>query len=236
MEFMSIFRKGLMKKTLPNATESKELLQMLQGEGYFRSPRGLGEISKALKTKGYPTKNDILAKELIIAVRSGLLERGTYSNQWKYKDKPESKRGSGRTGQKVLDHELIRRLGDNFKIEMSDLSIVYGASGTCTAFLLRKILEKLIYLTFAKQGMEKKIEDPQSHGYLLGLEAMVTVAAKEKVGGTPFLLPRTAKEIRGLKFLGDAAAHNPLINIDMRTIEPQMPFIITAYKELSRLL
>jgi hypothetical protein len=48
------------------------------------------------------------------------------------------------------------------------------------------------------------------------------------------LIPKTANEIKGLKFLGDTAAHNPLVSVDMKTIVPQMPYIITAFEELAR--
>ena len=65
---------------------------------------------------------------------------------------------------------------------------------------------------------------------------MINIAAKEKIGGTPFLTSSTAKEIGGVKFLGDTSAHNPLVNVDMKTIIPQMPYIITAYKELAEKL
>ena len=47
------------------------------------------------------------------------------------------------------------------------------------------------------------------------------------------MLPKTAKLIEGIKFLGDSAAHNPLTNVEMDTIIPQMPYIITAYEEIS---
>ncbi len=47
---------------------------------------------------------------------------------------------------------------------------------------------------------------------------------------------KTAKEIQGIKFLGDTSAHNPLTEVDMKTIIPQMPYIITAYKELAKKL
>ena len=63
---------------------------------------------------------------------------------------------------------------------------------------------------------------------------MINVAVTEKVGGVPFLTPKTAKEIQGIKFLGDAAVHNPLANVDMKTILPQMPYIITAFEELAK--
>ena len=70
-------------------------------------------------------------------------------------------------------------------------------------------------------------------GYWKGLEDMVEIASRERHNGIPFLLPRTAREIQGIKFLGDTAAHNPLANVETKTILPQMPFIITAYSELA---
>jgi hypothetical protein len=65
---------------------------------------------------------------------------------------------------------------------------------------------------------------------------MIDVAVQEKLNGVPFLLSKTAKEIKGVKFLGDAAAHNPLATVDIKTIVPQMPYIITAYDELAKRL
>ena len=59
---------------------------------------------------------------------------------------------------------------------------------------------------------------------------------REKVGGVPFLMSRTGREIKRIKFLGDTAAHNPLTNVEMNTIIPQMPFIITAFEELAKRL
>ena len=50
------------------------------------------------------------------------------------------------------------------------------------------------------------------------------------------MLPKTVSKLQGIKFLGDTSAHNPLTNVKMETILPQMPFIITAYEELSNYL
>lgn len=138
-----------------------------------------------------------------------------------------------------IEHELfsdglIKKLGKDFAVEFTDLQHNFDRSGTCTAFLLRKILEKLIYLTFAKHGLESKLEDKTQSNRLVGLESMINIAASEKVGGIPFLTSKTAKEVKGMKFLGDAAAHNPLVNVEMRTIIPQMPFIITAFEEVAK--
>jgi hypothetical protein len=63
---------------------------------------------------------------------------------------------------------------------------------------------------------------------------MIEIASREKLNGIPMLIPKTAREIKGIKFLGDTAAHNPLVDVDVNTILPQMPFIITAYEELAK--
>ncbi len=136
----------------------------------------------------------------------------------------------------LFSDQLFKKLKKDFKIEFDDLRHNFGKSGTCTAFLLRKILEKLIYLTFAEHGIESKLEDKTKVRGLVGLETMINIASSEKIRGIPFLTPKTAKEIKGIKFLGNTAAHNPLINVDMKTIIPQMPYIITAYEELTKKL
>ena len=137
----------------------------------------------------------------------------------------------------VFSHADIQELmKEYFKTELNDLRLNFGTSGICTAFLLRKILEKLTYIVFARNGIESKIEDKNSPGSLVGLEKMLSIAEKEKIQGIPILTPKTAKKIQGIKFLGDASAHNPLVNVDMETIVPQMPYIITAYKELAERL
>lgn len=124
----------------------------------------------------------------------------------------------------------------DFGEDLKELRSNFGLNGNCTAFLLRKILEKLIIIVFGKNGKQGLLEVPGQPGRWVGLEQMIDTAAREKVAGVPFLTARTAKEIRGIKFLGDTAAHNPLTNVDMNTIVPQMPFIITAYEELEKRL
>lgn len=62
---------------------------------------------------------------------------------------------------------------------------------------------------------------------------MIKICTQEKIKGIPFLLPKTARELNGIKFLGDVAAHNFLINVDPKTIVNQLPFIIIALEELT---
>ncbi len=136
--------------------------------------------------------------------------------------------------EQLFSDTLMKNLNKDFKTETEDLHLVFGKSGNCTAFLLRKILEKLIYLTFAKNNLLDELKD--ANGNIVGLKTMLDKATKHKVRGIHFLTPNTAKEIKGIKFLGDTSAHNPLANVDMKTIMPQMPFIITAFEELSKKL
>lgn len=144
------------------------------------------------------------------------------------------KDGKTLTAEKALFSEtLTTKMEKDFCSEMRELHYNFGKNGNCTAFMLRKILEKLIILAFSKHGKGKLIEDAVRPGGYLGLAALISKARIEKVGGLPFLTNKTAREIAGIKFLGDTAAHNPLVNVDMTTILPQMPFIITAFEELS---
>jgi hypothetical protein len=134
----------------------------------------------------------------------------------------------------ALPDDLTNKLRTTFNTEIADLNHNFGVSGTCSAFLLRKILEKLIYLAFMKNGQGGKLQDPA--GKLVGLQTMLTLAVTIKVRGKPFMTQKTADAIRPVKFLGDTAAHNPLANVSMKTVEREMAYIITAYSELATVL
>jgi hypothetical protein len=138
-----------------------------------------------------------------------------------------------------LEHQLFSdgltgALQKSFAVELGELHDNFGRHGNATAFLLRKILEKLLIIVFGKLGKDAQIVDNGRPGRWKGLQEIIEIAAKEKVSGLPLLLPKTANAIKGIKFLGDAAAHNPLVSVDTNTILPQMPFIITGYEELAR--
>jgi hypothetical protein len=138
--------------------------------------------------------------------------------------------------QDLFSPELTRKLQKDFGREIEELRDNFGKHGNCTAFLLRKILEKLLIIVFAKNAKEHLLEDAQRPGGWKGLKEMIGIAAREKSGGVPFLTNKTADEMKGVKFLGDTAAHNPKVSVAMSTIIPQMPYMITAYEELAALL
>lgn len=216
-------------------------------KGFFDSPKTtqalITEIRCTFGRKLKPNEvQSYMKKFMAEGVLHAIRPKGYQGNFWFLTSmtKEEALRVVAKT-RKILKVEeelfsvrLLKKLKKDFEIELKDLKNNFGESGTCSAFLFRKILEKLIYLVFAKQGIVARIEDKTKAGGLVGLEDMINKASSEKIYGIHILTPKTAKEIKGIKFLGDTAAHNPLINVDMKTIIPQMPYIITAIEELSK--
>lgn len=191
---------------------------------------------KRIKATNLTASMQSLLKEDIVKVKvigKGRNRRKFWFPGWISKSDAESKIGGAAVlPQRLFSDKLVKALGRDFKTELLDLSLNYGRSGTCTAFLLRKILEKLIFLTFAKNGISDQLKDDK--GDFVGLKAMLDLATQNKVRGKPLLMPKTKREVEGIKFLGDTSAHNPLTNVEMKTIIPQLPYITTAYEELSR--
>jgi hypothetical protein len=208
-----------------------EKLKMLWSQGFFSDEKTFESIRGELSKVGTNPTDPALG--MAIARAPYLTQKGK-RGQYRYVQKFPARQVV--LSADVLPDELVATLGKDFETELQDLRVNYGQSGTCTAFLLRKILEKLIFLAFAKNGLDQKLEDKTKSGGLVGLHTMLNLATAHKVGGKPFLMSKTAKEIEGIKFLGDTSAHNPIANVSMRTIVPVMPFIVTAYTELSKKL
>lgn len=222
-----------MKKNAKKTAEKvPDALRTLWQEGFFNVWKSQDQVTSRLAKRGYNFIPNTLRKALSRA--DHLINRKQGSALEYIQRMPAISKEVDKIENELFEDGLIKKFGSDFKMEIADLQLNFGKSGNCTAFLLRKILEKLIYLAFAKQGLVSKLEDKYVPGNVAGLEAMINTAAQEKADGIPFLTSKTAREVRGIKFLGDASAHNPLTEVDMKTIVPQMPFIITAYKELLR--
>lgn len=206
-----------------------DLLKKLWSEGVFDSWKKFGEIMGIIGKRGHHFSNPVLA--LALKRASFLTRRGKRGFFEYIQRSPPLSNEAGQQKKQILPKKLFHKLSNDFGIELTDLYWNYSKSGTCTAFLLRKVLEKLIFLSFSKNGLDDKLKD--TNGRFIGLEKMINLASVEKVRGIHFLMPKTAENIKGIKFLGDTSAHNPLVNVDIQTIIPQMPFIITAYEELA---
>ncbi len=133
----------------------------------------------------------------------------------------------------IIPPSLENKLKADFKQELEDLKLVYGKSGNCTAFILRRIIEKALFLSFARNGLAKKIEDFSQPNKLKFLSSIINIAGQEKIGNKPILNYKTSEEISKIKFLGDNAAHNFNANIDMTQIGLNMSSLIIALEELS---
>ncbi|HEV2112472.1 MAG TPA: hypothetical protein VGT99_14030 [Gammaproteobacteria bacterium] len=214
-----------------HVNKTPEALRALWAEGHFKDWRSQEMVAIELGNRGTNVPTNTLRMALS---RSRYLVKQKKNGQFEYIQKrPAVSREIDAVETVLFSPELVRKLGNDFETEIADLHLNFGRSGNCTAFILRKILEKLIFIVFAKNGLLHKIEDKSAPGRVVGLEAMINTAVQEKRrDGKPFLTANTAKHIEGLKFLGDASAHNPLTEVDMKTILPQMPYIIMAYKEL----
>lgn len=214
------------KMEIKNAPQA---LKFLWEKKFFDGERKFDEIKREIGELGCNPSDGTLHMAL---KRSKFLTRRVSKGNYSYIQKYASK--GIVLDEQVFPEKLIKTLKKEFKTEIADLNLNYGRSGTCTAFLLRKMLEKLIFLAFAKHGISDKLRD--KNGDFVGLKTMLNLATVNKGDGELFLMPKTAKEIGGIKFLGDTSAHNPLTNVEMKTIIPQMPFIITAFEELSKKL
>lgn len=221
------------------------LLQKLILAGFFDSPVSSKEVVLGIKEnfgKKWKTNHvqTYMQKFMTAGVIRAVTSAGSQSNYWVLSSvkREQALREIGKSGkvqeieEGLFSERLMRRLKKDFSQELDELRSNFRRNGNCTAFLLRKILEKLIIIVFAKNGKEKVLEDKNRAGGWVGLKEMIETATREKLKGVPFLTARTANEIKGVKFLGDTAAHNPLARVEMSTILPEMPYIITAYEEL----
>lgn len=120
--------------------------------------------------------------------------------------------------------------------EFIELTSNYEAKNPlATAFLLRNILEELLYLAFEKKtDFWQKIQvASKGRTRLVRLEEMIDAARKTDVNHSKILLEQTAHNVLGAKFLGDTAPHNPVASVHMQTIDlAAIPLVHTAYDEL----
>lgn len=221
----------MQKESDPDNSNPSGAVKALWMSGLFQDENTLGDVADHIRIRwGHNFSSSDLSKALrraLFLIRKGRKRSFKYIQKISYANKKVAT-----ITEQLFSDEIVKKLGKSFGEELKDLHLNFGNSGTCSAFLLRKVLEKLIYIVFAKNKIENKLRDKARPGKFVGLEKMIDLASVERVGGLPLLTSATAKEIKGIKFLGDSSAHNPLVNVDMETILPQMPYVITGYKEL----
>jgi len=221
------------KNKKPKGTSPKKNLEELWMDGFFVNPKQVKETLEYLEEKGINFLMDSIRKAHIGAQYLTSKKKGkglVYVQKY-----PPSKNGDIELEKvELFDNKIVSALGKDFETEIEDLRLNFGRSGNCTAFLLRKILEKLLFFVFAKNSLKNLIEDKNKPGGLVGLAKMIKIAPNNQINNTDLMTKKTAEKLDGIKFLGDTAAHNPLVNVDPETIDTQWPFVITAIKELLR--
>ncbi|MGO9450489.1 MAG: hypothetical protein ACLQDV_05490 [Candidatus Binataceae bacterium] len=244
----SLIRKRVLQLSIDPKSRYATLAALVM-EGFFDSPVSSAEVVRRIKErfgKRWKTSHvqTYMRKFMDADIVHAVKPEGHKINYWVLASVTRNEalsalgkaRGVREIEEELFSEGLLRKLGKDFRREIDELRSNFGRNGTCTAFLLRKILEKLIIIVFGKNGREALLEDRNRPGGWVGLKEMIDIAAREKLSGVPFIIPKTAREISGIKFLGDTAAHNPLVNVDMSTVLPQIPFIVTAYEELAKRL
>lgn len=212
-----------------------ELIKLFYTEGFFSNWQSLKDVKMELEKKGFNFSNQLIDISLRNSVRKNILSKKKMSgvNKYSQKQPPEIQIREKETTElnKVFSEITKRKLGERFQQDIKELNVAFTYDcGNSTAFLLRKILEKAIFHVLANNGKVDLIKTQD--GTFIGLEAMINLCSREKLKGSPILLPKTAKELLGMKFLGDSSAHNYLADIELKDISHQLSYWTTAIKEL----
>jgi hypothetical protein len=72
---------------MPRAETCKGLIQTLWSEGWFSSPRGLGEVHSEMARKGFHYDRTAVAHALVDLVKDGLLSREGRPRRYRYAQK-----------------------------------------------------------------------------------------------------------------------------------------------------
>jgi len=216
-------------------TSVLELMKMFYTEGFFSNWRGLKDIKIELEKRGFNFSDQLIHTSLSNAVKKNILSKRKNSRIIEYSQRqpPEIQIKEKETTElnKVFSEVTKKKLGERFQQDIEELNISFTYDcGNSTAFLLRKILEKAIFHVLATNEKVDLIKNKE--GIFLGFESMINLCSKEKLKGSPILLPKTAKELLGMKFLGDSSAHNHLVDIELKDINHQLSYWTIAIKEL----
>lgn len=132
--------------------------------------------------------------------------------------------------------EIKECLGDSFKKEMNEFEVVSNMCPNCTAFLMRKILDKLLFIVLSKSDKHEKIKEFKENYQLPQLSELINMVSSAEIDHKHVISPKTLQRIKGAKFLGDNAAHNYLASVSFEDITFEISYWRTAIKELSSFL
>jgi len=133
--------------------------------------------------------------------------------------------------------EIKDLLGSTFEKEMNELEIVSVYCPNCMAFLMRKILEKLLFITISKSNNKNKIKKiKQTQKRLPNLTELLRISSSSEIDDKHILAPKNIDKLEGSKFLGDTAAHDYLTNVSFEDINNEISVWRVSIKQLSESL
>lgn len=212
-----------------------ELIKLFYIEGFFSEWKTLADVKIELEKRGFNFSTPLISMSLMNSTKRGVLFRKKISGMNKYSQRqpPEVQIKEEETTElnKVFSEVTKKKLGERFQQDIRELNVAFISDcGNSAAFLLRKILEKTIFHVLASNGKVDLTKNKD--GTFMGLDSMINLCSREKLKGSPILLPKTAKELLGMKFLGDSSAHNYLADIELKDINHQLSYWTIAVKEL----
>jgi hypothetical protein len=117
---------------------------------------------------------------------------------------------------------------------MQEFKIVAKTCSNCTAFLMRKIFEKLLFIILSKSNQQSKISSyRQSNQQLPNLTTLLNWSGQAEINGKHIISPNNLAKIQGSKFLGDVSAHNYLTSVSFEDINNEVSLWRITIKELS---
>jgi hypothetical protein len=130
--------------------------------------------------------------------------------------------------------EIKSCLGKDFKKEMNELDYVSSTCPNCTAFLMRKILEKLLFIIISKSNKKNNIDKIKaSEDRLSNLTELLNIAKLSEINNKHIIPPKNIEKLSGSKFLGDVSAHDYLTSISFEDIQNEISIWRISIKELS---
>lgn len=212
-----------------------ELIKMFYTEGFFSEWQSISDVKNEFEKRGFNFSIQLINMSLNNAVRKNILSKKKISGSNKYSQRqpPEIKIKEKETTElnKVFSDITKKKLGERFQQDIRELNVSFtNDCGNSAAFILRKILEKTIFFVLSTNGKASLMKDLQ--GKSLGLNSLINLCASEDIKGVSIILPKTAQELLGMKFLGDSAAHDYLANVELTDINHQLPYWTMAIKQL----
>ena len=130
--------------------------------------------------------------------------------------------------------EISSILRPSLEREIFELKIAFIHQPDCTAFLLRKILEKLLFIILSKSNKKQKIVESKKKDKLPNLTELLNLAKSAEIENVHILSPKNIVKLNGSKFLGDVSAHDYLTNVSFEDIKQEISVWRISIKELAK--